>query len=75
MSSQAIGFGLWAADKLTAGLYISNTIDTYDFEFCIGSCIALRLQVLLGVFGEVSHIDLDLCNDLLHHICRHLWPS
>lgn len=57
-----------------AGLYISNTIDTIRIWHRIVYYTSLT-GFARRVWGGIIYFDVDLYNDLLHHICRHLWPS
>lgn len=79
MSSQSVlvGFGLWATER-TLSRFLFPIRMRIRFWIWRVLSIALR-QCGTAVTGfarrVLGYIDLDLCNDLLHHICRHIWPN
>lgn len=72
---KSIGFSrFWPLGNRTntQPVSISNTnadsvFDLASIEYC--TAVTGFTRRVLG------YIDLDLCNDLLHHICRHIWPN
>lgn len=79
MSSQSVlvGFGLWATER-TLSRFLFPIRMRIRFSIWRVLSIALRHYgtAVTGFARRVlGYIDLDLCNDLLHHICRHIWPS